>query len=98
MSGRVSGSLPNLSNSRRAEPPLTQPSPRERGEGRKTLRSSEALAQAGLIGPERLGALQQVAARYAVAITPAMAELVDPADPADPIARQFVPDIRELDR
>ena len=63
----------------------------------KTLRSSEALAQAGLIAPERLGPLRQVAARYAVAITPAMAELVDPADPADPIARQFVPDARELD-
>ena len=39
----------------------------------------------------------RVAARYAVAITPAMAELIDPADPADPIARQFVPDVRELE-
>ena len=27
-----------------------------------------------------------------------MAELIDPADPADPIARQFVPDAAELDR
>ena len=27
-----------------------------------------------------------------VAITPAMAELIDRADPDDPIARQFVPD------
>ena len=33
-----------------------------------------------------------VAARYAVAITPAMADLIDPHDPHDPIARQFVPD------
>ncbi len=38
----------------------------------------------------------RVAARYAVAITPAMAELIERADHADPIARQFVPDAAEL--
>jgi lysine 2,3-aminomutase len=32
-----------------------------------------------------------------VAITPTLAGLIDPTDPADPIARQFVPDLRELD-
>ncbi|HEX9905866.1 MAG TPA: radical SAM protein, partial [Propylenella sp.] len=37
-----------------------------------------------------------MAARYAVAITPAMAGLIDVDDPADPIARQFVPDAAEL--
>ena len=42
--------------------------------------------------------LEVVAARYAVAITPAMERLIDPADPADPIARQFRPDPRELDQ
>jgi len=63
----------------------------------KTLRTPAALADAGLIAAERAAVLQQVADRYAVAITPAMAELVDPADPQDPIARQFVPDLRELD-
>ncbi|HEY1746408.1 MAG TPA: lysine-2,3-aminomutase-like protein [Xanthobacteraceae bacterium] len=46
---------------------------------------------------KRLSQLKEVAARYAVAITPAMAELIDPADPHDPIARQFVPDVRELE-
>jgi lysine 2,3-aminomutase len=45
---------------------------------------------------DRLASLNAVAARYAVAITPAVAELIDPADPLDPIARQFVPDVREL--
>ena len=59
----------------------------------KTLRSPGDLADAGLVGRERLGALQEVAARYAVAITPAIAELIDPSDPHDPIARQFVPDV-----
>ena len=55
------------------------------------LRSPKALADAGLIAPERLSSLDRVAARYAVAITPAMVELIDAADPHDPIARQFVP-------
>jgi lysine 2,3-aminomutase len=45
---------------------------------------------------ERLADLEAVAARYAVAVTPAMAELIDATDAADPIARQFVPDGREL--
>ncbi len=62
-----------------------------------TLRSTQALADAGLIAPERLPALERVAAQYAVAITPALAELIDPADPADPIARQFLPAEAELE-
>jgi lysine 2,3-aminomutase len=41
-------------------------------------------------------ALARVAARYAVAITPAMEALIDPSDPHDPIALQFRPDAREL--
>ena len=57
----------------------------------------EDLADAGLVPAERVPALEAVAARYAVAITPAMAELIDPTDPHDPIARQFVPDPAELE-
>jgi len=41
--------------------------------------------------------LEQVAQRFSVAITPTMSELIDPANPDDPIALQFVPDARELD-
>jgi len=63
----------------------------------RTLRKPEELVAAGLAPPERLGALERVAARYAVAITPAIAELIEAADPDDAIARQFVPDARELD-
>ncbi|HUZ11749.1 MAG TPA: lysine-2,3-aminomutase-like protein [Caulobacteraceae bacterium] len=63
----------------------------------KTLRTPAALAAAGLIGPERLAPLAAVAARYAIAITPAVAELIDPTDPADPIARQFTPHPAELE-
>ena len=62
----------------------------------KTLRQLSALNEAGLIPAERLAALDRVAAQYAVAVTPAMAELIDPADPHDPIARQFLPDAAEL--
>jgi lysine 2,3-aminomutase len=60
------------------------------------IRTAQALADAALIPPEQLAALEPVAARYAVAITPALAELIDPLDRNDPIARQFVPDAAEL--
>jgi len=47
---------------------------------------------------DRLATLAAVAERFAVAITPAMAELIDPDDSTDPIARQFLPDPAELTR
>lgn len=62
----------------------------------RTLRDARSLAEAGLVAPERLPALEAVAARYAVAITPAMADLIDPAASDDPIARQFIPSPEEL--
>jgi lysine 2,3-aminomutase len=61
-----------------------------------TLRRPEELVAAGLIPPERLAEIERVAARYAIAITPAMAALIDPDDPDDPIARQFIPSADEL--
>jgi len=64
----------------------------------KTLHRPVDLIDAGLVPPEQLAALGDVAARYAVAITPAMTELIDTNDAADPIARQFVPGAAELDR
>jgi lysine 2,3-aminomutase len=63
----------------------------------RTLRTPRAICEAGLIAPQALPELERVAARYTVAITPAMAELIDPADPDDPIARQFIPAAAELD-
>jgi lysine 2,3-aminomutase len=64
---------------------------------RKTLRRPDELVAAGLIAHERRGEIEAVAARYALALTPEVAELIDPADPHDPIARQFVPAAAELD-
>src|SRR5437762_3549728 len=63
----------------------------------KTLRHLSDLEEAGLTPAEKRAALEKVAAQYAVAITPAMAELIDRADPNDPMARQFVPDAAELE-
>ncbi len=63
---------------------------------RQTLRSAGDLVDAGLLLPEAEEMAERVGARYAIAITPAMAELIDTRESADPIARQFVPDAREL--
>jgi lysine 2,3-aminomutase len=78
----------------------TDPGPRRGDESseasRQPLRTPAALAEAGLIPADRVAELEQVAARYAVAITPAMEDLIDPSDANDPISRQFVPDKAEL--
>ena len=62
----------------------------------KTLLSVDDLASAGLIAPAEVPALRTVAARYSIAVTPEIASLIDRDDPADPIARQFLPDPREI--
>ena len=63
---------------------------------RPTLRTPEDLASRGLIPPEQMAEVKRVAARYRVALTPAVADLIDAADPDDPISRQFIPDPAEL--
>jgi lysine 2,3-aminomutase len=60
----------------------------------KALLSLDDLAEAGLSAPS--DELQAVAARYSVAVPPEIAALIDRRDAADPIARQFIPDPREL--
>ncbi|NMJ42587.1 lysine-2,3-aminomutase-like protein [Roseomonas sp. JC162] len=62
----------------------------------RTLRSARALREAGLIPPAAEAAAARVAERYAISVTPHVARLIDPADPADPIARQYIPDAAEL--
>jgi lysine 2,3-aminomutase len=63
----------------------------------RTLRTPAALVAAALVPPQRLAALEQVAARYAVSLTPDVIDIIHSDDPADPIARQFVPDPAELE-
>src|SRR5262245_18125370 len=64
---------------------------------RKTLRRPDDLVTAGLLPPERRAEIEAVAARYALALTSDIAKLIDPMDPHDPVARQFVPDPAELE-
>ena len=61
-----------------------------------TIRLPTELIAAGLAPADALADLTRVAQRYAVAITPEIAALIDRADRRDPIARQFVPDAAEL--
>src|SRR5471030_1317173 len=61
-----------------------------------TLRQPTELVAHGLASAVDLFDLEQVAARYAIAVTPDMAALIDRNDPDDPIARQFIPSVEEL--
>ena len=61
----------------------------------QALRNTDDLAAAGLISGAEADLLRVVLARYAVSVTPDMAELIDPTDLDDPIARQFVPSVEE---
>ena len=61
-----------------------------------TLRQPAELIDCGLAPAADLADLERVAARYAIAVTPDIAALIDPEDPNDPIARQFIPDALEL--
>src|SRR5258708_11586512 len=70
---------------------------KKRAAAPKTLRRPSELVAAGLVAPERETEIAAVAERFAVAITPDMAELIERGDEADPIARQFVPDAREME-
>jgi lysine 2,3-aminomutase len=62
----------------------------------RPIRSPAELTDAGLVAPDHLAGIERVAERYAIAISPAMAALIDRDNPNDPIARQFVPDAAEL--
>jgi lysine 2,3-aminomutase len=62
----------------------------------KILRSIADLNAHGLAMDADLDALNALAKRYAVAITPTILNAIDRTDPHDPLARQFVPNSQEL--
>ncbi|RWD74512.1 lysine-2,3-aminomutase-like protein [Mesorhizobium sp.] len=62
----------------------------------RPIRTPAELVETGLVTAEDVAGIEAVAQRYAIAISPAMAALIDRCDPNDPIARQFVPDAAEL--
>src|SRR5690242_1970300 len=50
----------------------------------------------GPLEPTGPSNLEQVGRKYAIAVSPHLLSLLDPADPNDPIARQFLPSVEEL--
>ncbi|MBB4183593.1 lysine-2,3-aminomutase-like protein [Sinorhizobium terangae] len=62
----------------------------------RSIRTARELVDAGLVAPTDEEAVFRVASRYAVSISPAIADLIDRQDQDDPIARQFVPNAAEL--
>ena len=61
---------------------------------KRTLTHPDALAEAGFVTPSQARELRRVTERYALALPPALAALIDPKDPADPIARCAVAEPR----
>jgi lysine 2,3-aminomutase len=59
-------------------------------------RISDLVAR-GFVEKASAAGLEAIVERYALSITPAMADIIDHDDPHDPIARQFIPDLRESD-
>ena len=57
---------------------------------------TEDLIERGFVASERSEEVRRVAERFSVAVTEDMGELIDPGDPNDPIAAQFVPSGAEL--
>ena len=72
----------------------SRPSGERAGVRRSSVKTVAELQAAGLAPPD--ADLSAVAKKYAIGITPAVLDLIDPADQDDPIARQFVPTREEL--
>ena len=63
---------------------------------RPPIATVEELIAAGLAPESQREALGKVGARYAIGLSGPLADLIDRADPDDPIARQFIPNSAEL--
>jgi lysine 2,3-aminomutase len=61
------------------------------------MRAVGELAAARLIAVDEIPAIEEVVGTYTLAVPAALAALIDPDDPDDPIARQVIPDPRELE-
>ncbi|HEY9619628.1 MAG TPA: lysine-2,3-aminomutase-like protein [Crinalium sp.] len=62
----------------------------------QTARNSQDLLDAGLISQNQAKDIDQTSENFSMAITPEMMELINPDDPNDPIARQFIPSLEEF--
>ena len=63
-----------------------------------SLHTAAELVDAGLVPAEQGQVIDEIGAAFPIGITATIANLIDPDDPADPIARQFIPDPAELIR
>jgi lysine 2,3-aminomutase len=62
----------------------------------RTLRNAEDLVSARLIPNEARDLAERIGEIYPIGLNETVLGLIDPSDPRDPIARQFVPDAAEL--
>ena len=62
-----------------------------------TLREPAELAAQGLVSVADLPELEKVAARYAIAVTPEVAALIDPDDPLRPDCAAIYPERGGID-
>ncbi len=62
----------------------------------RALHTPAELIESGLVDATSRAQIEAVAGLYAIALTPSVIDLIDPHDPYDPIARQFVPTAAEL--
>lgn len=62
----------------------------------RTLRTADALIEAGFARAEDRAGIEAVGRDFAIAVTSQTAALIDRAAAADPIAAQYLPDVREL--
>jgi lysine 2,3-aminomutase len=86
------GGSPGMPTCSRAKNPLTKLIQ----ERPVTLRTAGELIAAGLAPEDQRRAIEEIGMAYAIGLTGELASLIDRNDPADPIARQFVPDPAEL--
>src|SRR3990167_10217757 len=63
---------------------------------KKPIRTLEALSNQNLIQKTDLSALQDVVRHFSISVTDHMHQLIDKTNPDDPIAKQFIPSIEEL--
>lgn len=63
---------------------------------KKSIRTLDDLTKNNLINPEELPSLEKVVETFSLSISDQMHQLIDKTNPNDPIAKQFVPSVNEL--
>lgn len=64
---------------------------------RRTLRTPRELAEVGLISPDHVADIARVDEVFSIGVSPEMLDRMEPGQDHDPVSRQFVPDMRELE-